>query len=414
MYRGGMFDHIGGGFSRYSTDRYFLVPHFEKMLYDNALLILAYCMAYQMTGKTVYCDVAKKTAAYILREMTSPEGGFYSAQDADSESVEGKYYLLTPSEITEVLGEKNGRAFNRYFDITEKGNFEGANIPNLLHNDAMDESVDEYLPEVYEYRKNRYALHLDDKILTSWNALMIAAMSHLYRVTGEERYLNAARNAQEFIMCRLSEKGNLYVSYRKERRGRRGFLDDYANVVFALLALYEATLDKAYLESAERFCDKAISDFFDEKEGGFFLYGKENEQLILRPKETYDGAIFSGNSAMAYNLVQLYHLTGEMQWKEAAERQLAFLSAEAKQYPTGQAMFLVALSDYLSPPDKITIAAKNESELAALPCRIPLSAVICAIESPTEEYPLKNDKTTFYVCHGHSCQPPTNELDFFP
>lgn len=413
IYRGGMFDHIGGGFCRYSTDRYFLVPHFEKMLYDNALLILAYCKAYQMTGKHIYCDIAKKTAAYILREMTSPEGGFYSAQDADSEGVEGKYYLLTPSEITEVLGEKNARAFNRYFDITEKGNFEGANIPNLLHNDAMDESVDEYLPAVYEYRKNRYALHLDDKILTSWNALMIAAMSHLYRVTGEERYLNVARNAQEFIMRRLCEKGTLYVNYRKGRRGKRGFLDDYANEVFALLALYQATLNKVYLEKAERFCEKAVSDFFDEKEGGFFLYGKENEQLILRPKETYDGAIFSGNSAMAYNLVQLYLLTGEMQWKEAAERQLAFLSAEAKQYPAGHAMFLIALSDYLTPPNKITIAVKNKNELASLPCRIPLGSVVRAIENPTKEYPLKNDKTTFYVCRGHACQPPVNELDFF-
>lgn len=419
MYRGGMFDHVGGGFSRYSTDRYFLIPHFEKMLYDNALLILAYCKAYQMTGKRIYCDIAEKTAVYILREMTSPEGGFYSAQDADSEGVEGKYYLLTPSEIIRVLGEKAGKEFNQYFDITEKGNFEGANIPNLLQNenlpqqDVSDEWMAESLSAVYEYRKTRYALHLDDKILTSWNALMIAAMCHLYRVTGDERYLNAARTAQQFILGKLCEKDSLYVSYRNGKRGGKGFLDDYANEVFALLALYEATLERAYLEKAIGFCNKAISDFFDGGQGGFYLYGKENEQLIFRPKETYDGAIFSGNSAMAYNLVQLYLLTGGMRWKELAERQLAFLSAEAKQYPAAHAMFLMALSDYLMPPEKVTVAAGDRRELAALPCKIPLNAVIYAIEDENKEYPLKNGRTTFYVCRGNACQPPTNELDFF-
>ena len=194
MYRGGMYDHIGGGFSRYSTDLLFLVPHFEKMLYDNALLILAYCKAYRITGKRIYCDVAERTADYILREMTSPEGGFYSAQDADSEGVEGKYYLFEPLEIIAILGEKAGEEFNRYYDITEKGNFERKSIPNLLRNDTATELLNSLLPNspqnampqnlnaclqtVYEYRKNRYALHLDDKILTSWNGLMIAAMCH--------------------------------------------------------------------------------------------------------------------------------------------------------------------------------------------------------------------------------------------
>lgn len=167
MYLGGMFDHIGGGFCRYSTDRFFLVPHFEKMLYDNALLILAYCKAYELTNNVFYCTVAEKTAAYILREMTSEDGGFYSAQDADSEGVEGKYYLFEPSEIISVLGEKQGRAFNRYFDITQEGNFEGKSIPNLLKNKDIDESMDACLRQIYIYRKKRYQLHLDDKILTS-------------------------------------------------------------------------------------------------------------------------------------------------------------------------------------------------------------------------------------------------------
>lgn len=413
MYRGGIFDHIGGGFCRYSTDRYFLVPHFEKMLYDNALLILAYCKAYQMTEKHIYCEIAKKTATYILREMTSVEGGFYSAQDADSEGVEGKYYLLNPDEINQVLGAQAGKEFNRYFDITKTGNFEGENIPNLLRSNATDDRLNAYLPAVYAYRKSRYGLHLDDKILTAWNALMIAAMCHLYRVTGEEQYLNAAKTAQEFIMDKLCEKDTLYVSYREGKRGGMGFLDDYANEIFALLALYEATLDGAYTKTAERLCEKTLSAFFDEKNGGFFLYGEENETLILRPKETYDGASFCGNSAMAYNLVRLYLLTGEMRWKEVAERQLAFLSAEAKQYPAGHAMFLIALSDYLNPPKKITVVPKNMGELVGSPCKIPLGTVVCVMEEPTKEYPLKDNRTTFYVCHGHTCRPPVNELDFF-
>lgn len=410
MYRGGIFDHIGGGFSRYSTDRLFLVPHFEKMLYDNALLIIAYCKAYQITNNQIYCDVAEMTAGYILREMTSPEGGFYSAQDADSEGVEGKYYLFEPAEIIEILGEEAGKKFNQYFDITEKGNFEGKNIPNLLQSRDWNENLNACLSAVYEYRRNRYALHLDDKILTSWNGLMIAAMCHLYRVTGKDDYLNAAIKAQKFIQSKLCEGNALYVSYRKDQRSGKGFLDDYANEVFALLALYEATLDNIYLDKAREFCDKCISDFYDEEQGGFFLYGRENEQLILRPKETYDGAVPSGNSMMAYNLVRLFLLTGEKRFGELEERQLGFMGEEAGHYPVGHAMFLMALSDYVDHPEKITIVCKDGQKPADLPCRIPLDTVVSMLDSPTREYPLKDDKTTYYVCHGHSCQPPVNEL----
>ncbi len=369
MYRGGMFDHIGGGFCRYSTDRYFLAPHFEKMLYDNALLILAYCKAYQITEKKLYRDVAEKTAGYILREMTSPEGGFYSAQDADSEGVEGKYYLFDSAEIIELLGEETGEGFNRYFDITETGNFEGKNIPNLLKNENMSGAYDDYLSNVYEYRKKRYPLHLDDKILTSWNALMIAAMCHLYRATQNTTYLEAAVRAQEFIEKQLCKEDILYVSYRESERSGKGFLDDYANQVFALLALYQVTRENRYLHKAQTLCDKAVFDFGDEEQGGFFLYGKENEQLILRPKETYDGAVFSGNSAMAYNLVQLTFLTGEKRLGELAGQQLRFMSQEAANYPAGYSMFLVALLEYLEAPNK----------------------------------------TMFYVCSENACRPPVSE-----
>lgn len=409
MYRGGIFDHIGGGFSRYSTDRYFLVPHFEKMLYDNALLMLAYCKAYQLTQRCLYRDVAQKTAEYILREMTSLKGGFYSAQDADSEGVEGKYYLFEPSEIIQILGEEAGKEFARHYDITERGNFEGKNILNLLQSQDLDKNMDSCLPAVYAYRKERYALHLDDKILTSWNGLMIAAMCHLYRVTEKETYLQAAVEAQQFIEGHLCGNDVLYTSYRKERRSEAGFLDDYANEIFALLALYEATLKREYLEKARRFCGKVIQDFYDEEHGGFFLYGKENEQLILRPKETYDGAVFSGNSAMAYNLVRLYLITGEEYFAELAERQLGFMSVAAEHYPAGYAMFLLALLDYMEAPEKVTVVVKEWQDLKGLAARIPLGAIVSVLDGQTPEYPMKNEKTTYYICRGHMCLPPVNE-----
>lgn len=239
---------------------------------------------------------------------------------------------------------------------------------------------------------------------------MIAAMCRLYRVTGNRGYLDCAIRAHQFIRTHLCEKDTLYVSYRKGNRSQKGFLDDYANEVFALLALYEATLDNAYLEKAKQFCRKALADFYDEEQGGFFLYGEENEQLILRPKETYDGAVFSGNSAMAYNLVQLYLLTGEEKYKNAAERQLHFLSNEAAQYPAGHAMFLIALSDYIDLPEKITVVLKDRKMPENLPCSVPLNTIIRVFREPTGEYPLKDNSTTFYVCRGRACQPPVNQL----
>ena len=410
MYGGGIFDHIGGGFSRYSTDRFFLVPHFEKMLYDNALLILAYSKAYEITQNPMYLNVAEKTALYVMREMKASEGGFFCAWDADSEGVEGKFYLLEPEEIKGVLGEKAGEAFNKHFDITKQGNFEGKNIPNLLQNSLITEWDTGQLEKLYVYRKKRYSLHLDDKILTSWNGLMIAALCQLYRVTGKESYLNAAKEGQTFIEKYLCEKDTLYVSYREGVRNKEGFLDDYANEIFALLALYEATLEQKYLERAKQFCDKVMGDFSDKQRGGFFLYGRGGEQLILQPKETYDGAVPSGNSMMAYNLVRLYWITGEEKYGEAAKRQLEFISQEATQYPVAHAMFLCALLDYVDMPDKITIVVKDRQDLEGFPCKISLSTIVCVVEEATEEYPLKNDKTTFYVCKGHSCFPAMNEL----
>ncbi len=409
MYRGGMFDHVGFGFCRYSTDEKFLVPHFEKMLYDNALLILAYCKGYTVTKKSLYLEIAKKTADYILREMTSPEGGFYSSQDADSEGEEGKYYLFTPNELIDLLGQEDGEKFNRHFDITDTGNFEGKNIPNLLKSNPSDQSFEPFLSKLDSYRKKRYSLHRDEKILTAWNGLMIAAMCELYLVSRKEQYLAAAQKADAFIQKYMCEGDTLFVTYHLEKRGAKGFLDDYAAYLFAQLALYRVTLACEYLERAGRLCDKVMAHFGDNT-GGFYLYSNEHEELILRPKETYDGAIPSGNSLMAYNLVRLSLITDEEKYKTAAERQLDFISKDASQYPAGYGMFLTALLEYSSPPMKVTVVADAETDKRDLLFTLPWDAVTVFLPQPTKEYPLKDEKTTYYVCQGHSCMPPANTL----
>lgn len=410
MYRGGLFDHIGYGFCRYSTDSRWLVPHFEKMLYDNALLILAYCKAYSVTKKLLYLEIAEKTATYILREMTDPTGGFYSAQDADSEGEEGKYYVFTPNEVINLLGKENAEGFNRHFDITQKGNFEGKNIPNLLKSDIDEKSFDAFTPQLYEYRKKRTALHLDDKILTSWNSLMIAAMCELYRISKNYTFLTAAKNADQFIQKKLFDKDTLYVSYRDGKQGVRGFLDDYAAYIFAQLSLYGATLKKEYLERAEKLCEKVINAFGDNNSGGFYLYDKESEDLILRPKETYDGAIPSGNSLMAWNLVRLSMVSSDEKYRKEAKRQLDFLSADAAEYPAGYGMFLYSQLDFSFPPPEITVVSDGNTKSDTLPLDIPSDAAVVLLEKPTREYPLKNGKTTFYVCKDNSCLPPVNDL----
>ena len=411
MYRGGIFDHIGGGFCRYSTDEQFLVPHFEKMLYDNALLMMAYCKAYELTGNVLYQGIAEKTADYVRKEMTSSRGAFYCAQDADSEGVEGKYYLFEPKEIYRLLPRKDAEDFCRYFDITESGNFEGKNIPNLLKNTMITAEYNSFLPVIYQYRKNRYALHLDDKILTSWNGLMIAAMCYLYRVTKNEVYLGMAEQAQAFIENKLCKGDILFASWRDGIHSEQGFLDDYANDIFALLCLYEATFEKSYLEKAQIFCRKVIESFYDGEAGGYFLTQKDSSELILRPKETYDGAMPSGNSMMAYNLVRLYHITEDNFYKEKAEAQLAFLTAEAKRYPAGYAMFLSALFEYLEKPNQVTIVVKNRKDLNGVSCQLPLGTIVRILETPSEAYSLKNDQTTYYFCRGNVCLPPTNEFN---
>lgn len=409
MYHGGLFDHIGYGFSRYSTDRAFQVPHFEKMLYDNALLMMSYVKAYQVTNHAFYLEVAIQTADYVLREMTSPEGAFYSAQDADSEGVEGRYYTFTPSEIEQILGTEIGDSFNRCYGITEKGNFEGRSIPHLVGSLADAHTQLGSLPALRAYRKQRSKLHLDDKILTAWNALMIAALAQLSRVSGEDQYLQAALGCLNFLRTNLLVNDRLFVSYRDGTRSGLGYLDDYACVAFALLELYQATQNANLLEQAQQLCRHVISNFLDTEQGGFFLSGAENETLIFRPKETYDGAIPSGNSLMAHNLVRLSQLTADLYWEDHAKRQLEFLSGQAKSVPMGYAFFLLALSAYLKPPDHVVVVLAATADKTGILKELPLDSLIAVMDQPTKEYQLLNGRTTYYVCKGHTCLPPTND-----
>ena len=291
MRRGGIFDHIGYGFSRYSTDRYYLVPHFEKMLYDNALLIIAYAAAYKMEiaeagaggSRDIFLGTAEKIADYIMREMTSPQGAFYSAQDADSEGREGSYYVWSWDEVCHVLGKERGERSCAYYGITAQGNFEGKNIPNLLNGNEFTEEFEEERRVLYEYRKSQRKLSLDDKILTSWNSLMICAMTILYRTTGNVGYLQAAEHAYRYIERYLAEGMTLFVSCRDGVRSVSGFLDDYACYAAALISLYEANAGQKYLERAKQICQEAQRRFTDGEGGGYYLYGVENAGLILRP-----------------------------------------------------------------------------------------------------------------------------------
>lgn len=412
MRRGGIFDHIGYGFSRYSTDSYFLVPHFEKMLYDNALLILAYSLAYKVSGNESFLDTAEKTAEYIFREMTGPDGEFYSAQDADSEGEEGRFYVWDYDEIGNILGEEKGREFCEYFGITKQRNFEGKNIPNLLGGDEISDRFYREIAVLYDVRKSRTRLHLDDKVLTAWNALMICAMSTLYRVTGNQRYVEAAKNAQRFIEKNLVEGNILYVSCRDGVRSVKGFLDEYAYYTAALLCLYDATLDESYLERAKDICREAGRQFADTSTGGYYLYGTENDSLITKPKETYDGALPSGNSVMAYCLVRLSQLGDGQDDSREVEKQLAFMSAKAEGYPAGYSMFLTALLMYLNPLEKITVVLSKEDQAEKIMAHLPFFADIKILSQETTEYKLLNNKTTYYVCKNRTCLPPSNQTPF--
>lgn len=409
MRKGGIFDQIGFGFSRYSTDRFFLAPHFEKMLYDNALLMIAYTAAYHVTKQEVYLRTAEETADYILREMTSPDGAVYSAQDADSAGEEGKYYTFKPEEILRILGEADGKRFNAQFDISERGNFHGANIPNLLNRNEIGTMDQSMLEQLRQYRKERMPLRTDDKILTAWNAITIAALCMLYRVTRKQPYLDAALRAQIFIEEKLRDGDTLITARRGELRGAKSFLDDYAWYAAALIELYASTLEQRYLNTAEQIFQTAHTKFADAQNGGYFQRAATDTELFLNPKEDYDGAIPSGNAVMAYVAVRLSQLAEKETFREIAQKQLQYLSAQAADYPAGRSFFLLTKLLDEHPPMQVCIIKEKEQPLPAKTTKLFLANV--TVSQPSDEYPLLNRAVTYYICHDHACLPPTNSLE---
>ncbi len=425
IYRGGIFDHIGFGFSRYSTDEKWLTPHFEKMLYDNALLTIALAEAYGVTKNLLYRTAVEQTLTYIAREMTSPEGGFYSAQDADSEGEEGKFYTFTPREVESVLGKEDGAHVCRFLDITPKGNFEGESIPNLLQNpdyQTADSTLEQVRLRLLEYRSNRTILHKDDKILTAWNAMMIVAYAKAHRILGETSYLSCAIRARQFIQNSLTDKGGLlYISYRDGKVSGAGLLDDYAFLTWADLELYEATFQVKYLESAIKLAQTVVSRFADEA-GGFFLNAENGEDLIFRPKEQYDGAMPSGNSVFAYCLVKLAALTGEQTWQQAADRQLSFYKRPFSEQPSAYSFALMALMLSVHPTKEAVCVLKDEQDTTELLQDLyglfsPQTSILVKTTANAEQlskaapftrnYSCKEgQRAAYYVCQNQSCSPP--------
>ena len=357
MYRGGIYDHVGFGFARYSTDQYWLAPHFEKMLYDNALLAIAFLQAYRATDNEFYARVARDIFTYILRDMTHPEGGFYSAEDADSEGVEGKFYVWTPAEVKEVLGADKGELFNQVYGITPEGNFEGQSIPNLLPGlpeeraaalGLAPEKLADVLAEcrqmLFEYREKRVHPHKDDKILTAWNGLMIAALAQGAAVLTDSSLLAAAQQAESFIRGKMFRAdGRLLARYRAGEAAFEGYLDDYAFLILGLLELYLATSKPAYLERALDLTGQTIKLFQDAQQGDFFFSGSDAEQLIARTKEFYDGAVPSGNSVMTLNLLTLTSLTKDQGLKDTVRHLIDAFAGAVAEHPQAYTYFVAAM-----------------------------------------------------------------------
>ncbi|WML34025.1 thioredoxin domain-containing protein [Clostridium sp. OS1-26] len=351
MYKGGIFDHIGFGFSRYSTDEKWLVPHFEKMLYDNALLSLIYTKTYEITRKELYKKIAEKIYTYMINNMISPEGGFYSAEDADSEGVEGKFYVWDIEEIEKVLGKQDGKTYCELYGITEKGNFEEKNIPNLISTDIEKIEINENLKEqlekirikLYDYREKRIHPFKDDKTLTSWNGLAIAAFAYGGRIFNNQKYIEISERAADFVLKKLiRDDGRLLSRYREGESAYAAVLEDYAFIIWGLIELYKANPQPKYQEKSLYLHDQMIKLFWDEKQGGLYLYGLDSEELIVRPKELYDGAIPSGNSVATFNMLRLYDITDDTKFKQFAEIQFKTFGTTVKRNSIAYTHFITA------------------------------------------------------------------------
>jgi len=428
MHRGGIYDHIGFGFSRYSTDNKWLVPHFEKMLYDNALIAIVLSECYLITENNYYKDILEYIFKYIKREMTSPEGGFYSAQDADSEGVEGKFYVWSPEEIKRVLGERDGEEFCRLYDITEKGNFEGKSIPNLIDKPLPENKKDfavNAISKLYKEREKRIHPFKDDKILTSWNGLMIASLAIGYMATKNKEYLSMAEKAADFILKNLVDnKGRLMARYRDNEAKYLGIADDYVFVIWGLLELYKENLNSSYLKKAIEFNNILIDEFWDSERGGLYLNSEKCEKLITRPKTIYDGAIPSANSVCARNFWILSLITGDINLNDMAYDIFKCFSQEINESPISHAFSLIALQEIWGGSKKILITAKRKKDLKEMTDIIyeyDLSLVTLLavtdddkiIKSIVKDYDnyIFEDKPVAYICEGQTCKPPISDLN---
>jgi len=452
MAQGGMYDHLGGGFHRYSTDPQWQIPHFEKMLYDQAMLARIYLEAYQITHNEFYAQIAREIFEYVLRDMTDPQGGFYSAEDADSldpqESQglkkEGAFYLWRYDEIQNILGNKDSKIFTDYFGIKPDGNalsdphgdFIGKNIifaaqaanatQAVKVNPDIEQKLKNAKEKLFAVRQRRPRPHLDDKILVDWNGLMISSLAFGSRVLNEPRYLRAAEKSAQFIFRKLIDThGRLLHRYRDGDAAIHGTIEDYAFFIHGLLDLYEATFDASYLKHAVQLSEDMVKLFGDNK-SGFFFVGKDAEQLLYPQKEIYDGAIPSGNSIAALDLVRLFHDTLNTKWEEEFRGLFQHFSHTIVDHPTGYAQALIAVDFAIGASQEIVIAGepqdKNVQEIVKkiygkfLPNKI----IILRSEESTKELmtispfietqrPI-DGKTTIYVCENHMCQRPIQGL----
>jgi uncharacterized protein YyaL (SSP411 family) len=443
MAAGGIYDHIGGGFHRYSTDARWLVPHFEKMLYDQALLGKVYLQAYQITRKERYARIAKEIFDYVLRDMTAPAGGFYSAEDADSEGEEGAFYLWDSEQIASILDRDEARLFNAHYGVTKHGNFAKnrtilsivtptEQLANEFQTDpvAVADTLAIAHAKIFAARAKRVRPHRDDKVITGWNGLMILSLAYAGAVLQDKKYTDAAVRCADFVLNTLYTNGRLRRYYRNGQVVGKAFLDDYAFVVTALLDLYEATFETRWLVKARTLSEEMIELFADAEQGGFFLAGKDSEKLIARSKPGSDGAIPSGNSAAALVLLKLGRLTMNEQFTEQGVKTLGTFSRQLAKSPAYSSLMLEALSFQLGPVRELVIAGDADAEDTKRMLELirgqflPNVAVLFHDPGKADSvlYELvpfvKNQaavkgKATAYVCENYACKKPVTDLREF-
>jgi len=437
MAQGGIYDHLGGGFHRYSVDERWLVPHFEKMLYDNAQLLRIYAQLYCITGNELFKNVTEETADYLLREMLHSEGGFYSTQDADSEGEEGKFFIWSPQEINAILGEEAGEIFARIYDVSDFGNFEGKNIlhpilsleqaSKLFRKDVREIAalVADSKEKLFHEREKRIKPFRDEKIITSWNGLVLSGLAEAINISPKRAYVESANRTVQFIFSKMFRDGHLLHTYKDGKAKLLGYLDDYAFLAVGLLDLYETTFDRTHFECAIELADAMLSEFWDEKDGAFFYTGKSHEQLISRAKPVFDASIPSGNSIATHLLLRLYHLTGREDYLKRAEAVLRTYYDVMMSQPFGFAHMLCALDLYSRKPKEIVvIGTRDDTNVAELVNRIHSvylpnkSLQLAGPDQSLEKIsPLLQGKTqldgkpTVYVCHNFTCSAPATNWE---